>query len=79
MEKNNTFEKNSKKIFELLVEWLISLGAGETAVKAVLLRLPKPEQRFRLMEWMLKTMEDHEPTEGEIVEEAMLISDEIEN
>ena len=75
--KNKLKLKDSpERIFDLLIEWMASLGASKTAIKAVVILLPMPEQRFRLMEWMSKTMETHEPTEGEIVEQAMLISDE---
>ena len=66
-----------KEIFGLLVRFMMSLGATKTAIQAVACMLPYPEQQYKLREWISKTMEtSHEPTEGEIVEQAMLIGDE---
>lgn len=37
------YGKSAQQIFEHLAEWMMSLGAGETTVKAVMCILPEPQ------------------------------------
>lgn len=66
---------SSKRIFELMVELLASLGASKTTIKAVVALLPEPQQQWQLMDWISKTMENHKPVEGEILEKAIEIEE----
>lgn len=68
------YGKSAQQIFEHLAEWMMSLGAGETTVKAVVCILPEPQQQWKLMEWISKQMETHNPVEGEILEQALKMS-----
>lgn len=74
MSNKTIYGRSAQQIFEHLAEWMMSLGAGETTVKAVVALLPEPQQRWKLMEWISKTMEDHNPVEGEILEQALKMS-----
>jgi hypothetical protein len=74
MSDKTIYGKSAQQIFEHLAEWMMSLGAGETTVKAVVCILPEPQQQWKLMEWMSKQMETHNPVEGEILEQALKMS-----
>lgn len=74
MSDKTIYGKSAQQIFEHLAEWMMSLGAGETAVKAVVCILPEPQQQWKLMEWISKQMETHNPVEGEILEQALKMS-----
>ena len=63
-----------ERIFDLLIRLLWSLKASKTTIKAVVALLPKPQQRWELMEWISKQMETHNPVEGEILEQALKMS-----
>ena len=64
-----------ERIFDLLIEWMASLGASKTTIKAVVALLPEPQQQLKLIEWISKTMEDHNPVEGEILQKALEMSE----
>lgn len=68
------YGKSAQQIFEHLAEWMMSLGAGETTVKAVVCIIPEPQQQWKLMEWISKQMETHNPVEGEILDQALKMS-----
>lgn len=74
MSDKTIYGKSAQQIFEHLAEWMMSLGAGETTVKAVVCILPEPQQQWKLMEWISKQMETHNPVEGEILEQALKMS-----
>jgi hypothetical protein len=74
MSNKTIYGKSAQRIFEHLAEWMMSLGARETAVKAVVCILPEPQQQWKLMEWISKQMETHNPVEGEILEQALKMS-----
>lgn len=74
MSNKTIYGKSAQQIFEHLAEWMMSLGAGETTIKAVVALLPEAQQRWKLMEWISKQMETHNPVEGEILEQALKIS-----
>ena len=75
MSNKTIYGKSAQQIFEHLAEWMMSLGTGETTVKAVVCLLPEPQQQWKLMEWISKTMEDHNPVEGEILQKALEMSE----
>ena len=74
MSNKTIYGKSAQQIFEHLAEWMMSLGAGETTVKAVVCILPEPQQQWKLMEWISKQMETHNPVEGEILDQALKMS-----
>jgi hypothetical protein len=74
MSDKTIYGKSAQQIFEHLAEWMMSLGTGETAVKAVVCILPEPQQQWKLMEWMADRKETHEPVEGEILEQTLKMS-----
>jgi hypothetical protein len=74
MSNKTIYGKSAQQIFEHLAEWMMSLGAGETTVKAVVCILPEPQQQWKLMEWISKQMETHNLVEGEILEQALKMS-----
>lgn len=63
-----------ERIFDMLIEWMASLGASKTTIKAVVALLPEPQQQWKLMEWMADRKETHNPVEGEILEQALKMS-----
>lgn len=63
-----------ERIFDLLIRLLWSLKASKTTIKAVVALLPEAKQRWKLMEWISKQMETHNPVEGEILEQALKMS-----
>ena len=63
-----------ERIFDMLIEWMASLGASKTTIKAVVALLPEYQQQYKLMEWISKQMETHNPVEGEILEQALKMS-----
>ena len=63
-----------ERIFDLLIRLLWSLKASKTTIKAVVALLPEPQQRWKLMEWISKQMETHNPVEGEILDQALKMS-----
>lgn len=75
MSDKTIYGKSAQQIFEHLAEWMMSLGTGETAVKAVVCILPEPQQQWKLMEWISKQMETHNPVEGKILEQALKMSE----
>ncbi len=63
-----------ERIFDMLIEWMASLGASKTTIKAVVALLPEHQQQYKLMEWISKQMETRNPVEGEIQEQALKMS-----
>lgn len=43
-----------ERIFDMLIEWMASLGASKTTIKAVVALLPEHQQQYKLMEWISK-------------------------
>ena len=75
MKNGNKLKDSPKEIFSLLVRFVMSLGATKTAIQAVACMLPNLEQQYKLLEWISKTMEDHNPVEGEILQKALEMSE----
>ena len=65
-----------ERIFDMLIEWMASLGASKTTIKAVVALLPEHQQQYKLMEWISKQMETRNPVEGEILKQALKMSEE---
>ena len=63
-----------ERIFDMLIEWMASLGASKTTIKAVVALLPEHQQQYKLMEWISEQAETREPTGGEILEQALKMS-----
>jgi hypothetical protein len=79
MKNNQSLKDSSEKIFRLIVRLLASLGVDETASEAVVFCiLPKPQQQYQLIEWIVDQVEknEHKPTEVEIIEQAEIIAEE---